>query len=98
MAGVRIKILTSLLMATMRAMVAGTVAAPGGPEWDTGIGGATASMVRATGVGGLIAMGTETSIEGTFCWAGATTERTASNGARCADRGDVITFAVVKKR
>jgi hypothetical protein len=53
-------------------------------------------MFRATGIGGLIAMVTEMSIEGTFCWAGATTERTASNGARCADSGDAKTFAVVK--
>ena len=94
MAGVRIKKLISLLTATMRAMVAGTVAALGAPEWDTGIGGATASLFRATGVGESIEI--ETKIEMTFFWIGATIERTALNGARCADIGDAKTFAVVK--
>jgi hypothetical protein len=75
-------------------MVAGTIAAREARESDTGIGGATASMFRATGVGGSIEI--DMKIEMTFFWVGAITVWTDSIGGTHVGSGDAKTFDVVK--
>jgi hypothetical protein len=70
------------------------VAAPGAREWDIGIGGATASMLRATGVGRSIEI--ETEIEMAFFWVGAIAVRTDSIGGTHVGSGDAKTFDGVK--